>query len=323
MNEELISEFVKECIKNFNEIKKKTKPEINNALDTCLANLISLGKKIPDENNKSFEEIYLTITDSFLEATKLIINLKYSKFFYNILIAFKKFLEYKLFSKEKTNEIIRVLKKFNDNQKISEDCNKKILEIIQTYIFSDYFEFKYTSLSNIYMIILREFNITNNSLKKDFINPIRLLFTTLTDKIYKSNNFDIIIQITKLIFFWYSSTLFGDNNDNKNQELLKDINEDIKDEIIEMIGKNRNKIFIRCLSLDLLSQGFLNFDSQNIINKNKDDSIYDELNALVKDKIMKAIEINMNKIKNNYSFNEEEYIFLNYLKIYKFLNIFK
>ena len=77
MNDELISEFIKECAKTFNEIKKKNKFEINKALDSCLINLRSLKGKIPEEKDKSHGSIILSITNCFLEASKILINLKY------------------------------------------------------------------------------------------------------------------------------------------------------------------------------------------------------------------------------------------------------
>ena len=222
----------------------------------------------------------MKITESYIEATNLIINLKYSKYFYNILFLFKKFLEYNLFSKEKSTEIIALLKIFYNNPKVNDDCIKKIMEIIQTFIFSEYFEIKYDSLSIIFIMILKAFNMTNHSKNKDFKNPIRLLFTTLTDRIYKSNNIQAILQTTKLIFSIYHLTLI-ENVTNKNLENLDEINEIIINEIIEILSKNKNNFFIRCLSLELLSQGFSNFDD-NIKNN------CDEINCFVNDKIINS-----------------------------------
>ena len=313
MNEEFISEFIKEYTKIINEIKKKNNSEINKSLDLCLNNLTSLKGAIINKNNNLIEPLKLKITESYIEATNLIINLKYSKYFYNILFLFKKFLEYKLFSKEKSTEIIALLKIFYNNPKVNDDCIKKIMEIIQTFIFSEYFEIKYDSLSIIFIMILKAFNMTNHSKNKDFKNPIRLLFTTLTDRIYKSNNIQAILQTTKLIFSIYHLTLI-ENVTNKNLENLDEINEIIINEIIEILSKNKNNFFIRCLSLELLSQGFSDFDN-NIKNN------YDEINCFVKDKIINSLSININKIKNNYSISEDEFNYLNYLKICKFLKI--
>ena len=203
MNEDLISEFIKECTKNFNEIKKKNNSDINKSLDLCLTNLSSLKEKISIKDINSIAQISLSITNSFIDACNNIITLKYSKYFLNILSILKKFIEYKLFSQEKSNDIILLLKSFFNSPKIDDNCKKKLMEIIQAYIFSEYLEIKYDSLSIIYIIILKEFNITNHSKNKDFKNPIRLLFTIITDKIYKSNNIQIILKITHLIFSCY------------------------------------------------------------------------------------------------------------------------
>ncbi len=51
MNEEFISEFIKEYTKILNEIKKKNNSEINKSLDLCLNNLTSLKGAITNKNN--------------------------------------------------------------------------------------------------------------------------------------------------------------------------------------------------------------------------------------------------------------------------------
>jgi hypothetical protein len=249
MNEDLISEFIKECTKNFNEIKKKNNPEINKSLDLCLTNLSSLKEKISIKDMNSIAQISLSITNSFIDACNNIITLKYSKYFLNILSILKKFIEYKLFSQEKSSDIILLLKSFFNSPKIDDNCKKKLMEIIQAYIFSEYLDIKYDSLSIIYIIILKEFNITNHSKNKDFKNPIRLLFTIITDKIYKSNNIQIILKITHLIFSCYDLSL-SENNNNKNHEInYIDNNDDLKNEIKEIISKNKNTVYIQSLSL--------------------------------------------------------------------------
>ena len=203
MNVDIISEFIKEYTKFFNEIKKKNNSDINTSLELCMTNLTSLKNNLLNKNENSISNNLLSITNSFIEATNHIINLKYSKFFLQILLLIKKFIEYNLFSKEKSKEIIIILKSFYNNSKITEEYQKKIMEIIQTYIFSEYFEINFDTLSIIYILALKEFNSINKSKNKDYKNPIRLLFTTLTDKIYKSKNNNIIIQITHLIFGFF------------------------------------------------------------------------------------------------------------------------
>ena len=319
MNEDLISEFIKECTKNFNEIKKKNNSDINKSLDLCLTNLSSLKEKISIKDMNSIVQISLSITNSFIDACNNIITLKYSKYFLNILSILKKFIEYKLFSQEKSNDIILLSKSFFNSPKIDDNCKKKLMEIIQAYIFSEYFEIKYDSLSIIYIIILKEFNITNHSKNKDFKNPIRLLFTIITDKIYKSNNIQIILKITHLIFSCYDLSL-SENNNKKNHELnYIDNNDDLKNEIKEIISKNKNTVYIQSLSLELMSQGFSNYIIE--IKNNNIDLINDELNNFINEKIISAISSNIDTIKNNYSLSDDELNYLNYLKICKFLKI--
>ena len=315
MNEDLISEFIKECTNTFNEIKNKNNYDINNSLECCLNNLIAVKEKISRNDKNSISPLLLLAsTKNFIEATNNIINLKYSKYFLSILIVLKKFIEYKFFAKEKSFDIILILISFYNYPKIKEDCKKKILEIIQTYIFSDYIEIKYDSLALIYILILKEFNVTNYSKNKDFKNPIRLLFTTITDQIYKSNDDNTIIQITYFIFFWYDLSLIESNQSKIEGIIYNNIKNELKDEIIDILNKNKNNIYIQCLSLELLSQGF----SIIIQNKAIDDKTF---NNFIKEQIINVLSVNINKIKNNFSINEDEKYYLNYLKICKFLKI--
>ena len=316
MNVDIISEFIKEYTKFFNEIKKKNNSDINTSLESCMTNLTSLKNNLLNKNENSISNNLLSITNSFIEATNNIINLKYSKFFLQILLLIKKFIEYNLFSKEKSKEIIIILKSFYNNSKITEEYQKKIMEIIQTYIFSEYFEVNYDTLSIIYILTLKEFNSINKSKNKDYKNPIRLLFTTLTDKIYKSKDNNIIIQITHLIFgFYYFST-------SKKQDMQYDfINEEIKKEILDILNRNKNNVYISCLSLELLSQGFESFINEG--KKDKDNIIIanNELDNFINEKILNILSNNINSIGNNFSLNEDELNYLNYLKMCKFLKI--
>ena len=80
----------------------------------------------------------------------------------------KKFIEYSLFSKEKSSSLIDLLKEFYDNSKSTEECQNKVIEILQTLILSSFFELKYEALSNIYLLVLKSFNNINHSKNKDF-----------------------------------------------------------------------------------------------------------------------------------------------------------
>ena len=127
MNEDLISEFIKECTNTFNEIKNKNNYDINNSLECCLNNLIAVKEKISRNDKNSISPLLLLAsTKNFIEATNNIINLKYSKYFLSILIVLKKFIEYKFFAKEKSFDIILILISFYNYPKIKEDCKKKI-----------------------------------------------------------------------------------------------------------------------------------------------------------------------------------------------------
>ena len=160
---------------------------------------------------------------------------------------------------------------------------------------------KYDILSIIYIIILRSFNNTNHSKNKDFKNPIRLLLASLTEKIYKSNNMEIIVQITILIFSWYNLSLkkkldpsnrrnsqeVTTETKSNNNEYTEDIDDKLKEEINLILNQKKNHIYIQCLSLELMSQALL-------IIYNKKDERQDQfdinfLNSFIKEKILKAL----------------------------------
>ena len=340
MNEDLVFNLIKDCTKTFNEIKKKQNEELNTSLVSCLNNLNSLKENLSKSNEKEAEENLLSISVSFIESSRQIINLKYHKYFLSILVLLKKFIEYSLFSKEKSSSLIDLLKEFYDNSKSTEECQNKVIEILQTLILSSFFELKYEALSNIYLLVLKSFNNINHSKNKDFKNPIRLLFSTLTENVYNSNNFELIIRITVLIFSWYdlslkkkkesknkkSNTDINDvisevDKNTKNNELSEELEENIKEEIISILSQKKNNVYIQCLSLELLSQGFtiINNKEENEIKKNQFDINF--LTKFIKNKISKALIISIESIKKSTSLNEEEINYLHYLKVCRLIRI--
>ena len=340
MNEDLVFNLIKECTKTFNEIKKKQNEELNTSLVTCLNNLSSLKESLSKNNEKEAEENLLSISVSFIESSRQIINLKYHKYFMNILVLIKKFIEYSLFSKEKSSNLIELLKDFYNNSKSTEECQNKVIEILQTLILTSFFELKYEALSTIYLLVLKSFNNINHSKNKDFKNPIRLIFATLTENVYNSNNFELIIRITVLIFSWYDLSLKKkkeskkrkSNTDinevisevdknTKNNELSEELEENIKEEIISVLSQKKNNVYIQCLSLELLSQGFtiINNKKESEIKKNQFDINF--LTKYIKNKITKALIISIENIKKSTSLNEEEVNYLHYLKVCRLIRI--
>jgi len=340
MNEDLVFNLIKECSKTFNEIKKKQNEELNTSLVSCLNNLNSLKENLSKNNEKEIEENLLSISVSFIESSRQIINLKYHKHFLSILVLLKKFIEYSLFSKEKSSNLIELLKEFYNNSKSTEECQNKVIEILQTLIFTSFFELKYETLSTIYILVLKSFNNINNSKNKDFKNPIRLIFSTLTENVYNSNNFELIVRITVLIFSWYNLSLkkkkenksrksnpdVNDvinevDNNTKNNELNEELEENIKEEIKSVLNQNKNNVYIQCLSLELLSQGFtiINSKKESEIKKNQFDINF--LTKFIKNKIAKALIISIESIKKSSSLSEEEINYLHYLKICKLIRI--
>ena len=348
MNEDSLFDIIKDCTKIFNEIKKKKNENLNTSLTNCLNNLNMLKENISQKNKEKIEENLLSISISFIESTKQIIELKYTKFYLNILILIKKFIEYSIFSQEKSSNLVEILSNIYNNSKTNDECQNKVLEILQSLIFTSFFEIKFDILSNIYLLILNSFCNTNNSKNKDFKNPIRLLFTTITEKVYKSNNLEIIIQITILIFSWYKLSLqkkiesytkknSKEKSNNNEKEKEKDngeggenienhinfsdeIDDKLKEKIIKILNQKKNHIYIQCLSIELLSEGF------NIIHNKKEDEKYDKfdikfLDIFIKEKILKSFIFSLDTIKNNNSSNEESSYYILYLKILKFIKI--
>ena len=336
MNEELISDVIKECTKFFKDIKKKQNEELNTFLENINNELETLKVNIIEKAKEKIESNILTISTNFIDGANLVINLKYSKFFLNLLILLKKLIEFNLFSKEKASSVIKLIKNFYDHSKINDECQNKVLEILQTLIFSSFFEIKYDILSIIYTTILKSFNNTNQSKNKDFKNPIRLLLTTITEKIYKSNNSEVIVQITILIFSWYRLSLkkkldsttkrnsqenIGEPKNN-NDEFSEDIDDKLKEEIIGILNQKKNNVYIQCLSLELLSQGLLIInDNKDKENEKQDQFDLNFLNGFIKDKILKALFISLDTIKKSTSTNEDELNYLHYLKLSRLITI--
>ena len=342
MNEDSVFNLIKDCTKIFTEIKKKKNEDLDTSLNNCLNTLSVLKENISHKQDENIEENLLIISNSFIEAANKVINLKYTKYFLNILLVLKKFLEYSIFSKEKSDNLIDILYDIHNNSKANEESQNKVLEIFQTFIFTSYFELKYDSLSKIYLLILKSFTNTSNNKNKDFKNPIRLLFTTITEKVYKSNDFEIITKITVLIFSWYylsqkkkaessrKITKENPNEDNNNSninleknknndEFSYDIDNQIKEEINKIINNHKkNKIYIQCLSLELLSQGI----SLILNKKDKDNNQFGNfIKGLMKGKVKKAINISIENIKKSISILEEPLNYLLFIKIIKFLKI--
>ena len=339
MNEDSALNIIKDLTKIFNEIKKKKNEDLNSSLNNCLNNLNLLKEKISENNKENIEENLLSISISFIESSKQIIILKLTKFFMSILILIKKLIEFSIFSREKSGDLVELLCDIYNNSKINDECQNKVLEILQTLIFTSFFEVKYDILSNIYILILKSFNNTNNSKNKDFKNPIRLLFTTITEKVYKSNNFEIIIQITILIFSWYNlsrqkkveylSRKSTEKNDKKlnledniiNNEFIDDIDDKLKEEIYKIIlNHKKNNIYIQCLSLELLSQGFYIINNERE-NEKQDQFDINFLNRFIKDKLLRSFILSIENIKNNNSANDDSLYYLLYIKTLKLIKI--
>ena len=104
MNEDLVFNLIKDCTKTFNEIKKKQNEELNTSLVSCLNNLNSLKENLSKKNEKEAEENLLSVSVSFIESSRQIINLKFHKYFLSILVLLKNLLNTVCFLKK--NQVV-------------------------------------------------------------------------------------------------------------------------------------------------------------------------------------------------------------------------
>ena len=288
MNVNLINDIINDYTKLYDELYKKRYSSINELLDKSKKDLESIKEEV-----SSVKELNLVNKDSLYEKNKnyilcikeVLLN-KLNKYIIDFLNILKKYIQYKLWTKNNSHETINLMKEISEYPKNSIECQDKVVEVLQTLLFSSFFEINENDIINIYLINLKVFNKTNNYQNSHFKNPIRLLFITLTDIVYKSNNSDLIIKITKFIFSLY---IKDDDNNNDN-------------EYLELTNDFKNNIFIKCLSLELLSQGL-----KIIKTNNNNNNILDEI---INNKLILVIKNNINEIKTQLKNSDQQYIHL-------------
>ena len=82
MNVDLISEFIKEYTKFFNDIKKKNNNDINKPLESCMTNLTLLKNNLSNKDINSTSEILLSISNCFIEGNNTYNRFKIYKIFF-------------------------------------------------------------------------------------------------------------------------------------------------------------------------------------------------------------------------------------------------
>ena len=297
MNVNLINDIINDFSKLYDELYKKRYSSLNTLLDKSKKDLNAIKEKISsnqfnDEQNK--DKILSEKTTNLISCIKAILQNKLNKYVIDFLNILKKCIQYKLWSKLNSHITIDIMKEISVTSKVNLESLNKVVEVIHTIIFTSFFELNETDAINIYLINIKIFNCTNNYQNYNFKNPIRLLFIALTDIIYKSNNNEIIINITRFLFSLYIKDDI--NNNNEYFEIIKDI---------------KNNVYLKCLSLELLSQGFKIFKEKNADTK--------YLEEIIKNKMTIIIKNNLNKIKKQKINNDQEYIHL--LKLLKFAMI--
>ena len=290
MNVNLINDIINDYSKLYDELYRKRYSSLNELLDKTKEDLNFIKEKISsnqmnDEknNDKILSDKTKNLISCIKELLQIKLNYKYIISFLNIL---KKCIQYKLWSKLNSHYTIEIMKEISSNQKINIECLNKLVEIIHTIIFTSFLELNENDAINIYLINIKIFNNTNNYQNYNFKNPIRLLFIALTDIIYKSNKNELIINITKFLFSLY----------------IKDDENNTDNEYLEIIQEIKNNTFIKCLSLELISQG-LKIIKENNINING-------LEEIINSKIILVIKNSLSEIKNQRINNDQEYIHL-------------
>jgi len=288
MNVNLINDIINDYTKLYDELYKKRYSTLNELLDNSKQDLSSLKEEITSlkETNLLNNESLSQKNKNFILCIKDILKNRLNYYIIDFLNILKKYIQYKLWTKNNSHDTIELMKEISDNPKIGIECQNKVVEVIHTLIFGSFFELNENDTINIYLINLKCFNNTNNYQNSIFKNPISFLFVALTDVVYKSNNNELITKITKFLFSLYIKD--DDNNsDNEYLELLKDF---------------RNSIYIKCLSLELLNQG-LNIIKANNINNNF-------LDEIINKKIISIIKSNLNEIKKQAKNNEQQFIYM-------------
>ena len=298
MNVNLINDIINDFSKLYNELYKRRYTSLNELLDKSKEDLNIIKEKITshhmnDEQNK--EEILSEKTKNLISCIKDLLQNKLNKYVIDFLNLLKKCIQYKLWSKLNSHYTIDIMKDISNNPKSNIECMNKVVEVIHTIIFTSFLEINENDAINIYLINIKTFNETSNFQNYNFKNPIRLLFIALTDIIYKLENNEFIKNITKFLFSLYIKGDCDDDKivDNKYQAIIKNI---------------ESNIYIKCLSLELLSQGL------NIIKeKNKNNNFLEEI---IKNKIILSIKNKLSEIKKERINDDREYIHL--LKLLRF-----
>ena len=288
MNLNLINDIINDYTIIYEELYKKRYSSLNELLEKSKEDLNILKEEIISlkEINLLQQDLLSEKNKNYILCIKEVLRNKLNKYIVNFLNILKKYIQYKLWTKKNSHETITLMKEISDFPRNSLECQNKVVEVIQTLLFASFFELNENDIITIYLINLKAFNNTNNYQNADFKNPIRLLFITLTDIVYKSSNNELITKITKFIF----SLLIKDddnNNDNEYLELIKDFS---------------NNIYIKCLSLELLSQGLKIIKSNNLNNNYLDENINTKLILVIKN--------NLNEMKNQSKNNDQAYIYL-------------
>ena len=327
MNEDFIGDIIKDCNKTFAGLKKKQNKELTALLDNILANLNSL-KTNTSMDNESKEKFISSISSVLIDSINQVITLKFNKYYISMLNITKKFTDYKLFAKDKSENLIKTLKDIYNISKINDENQNKVLEIIQNMTVSSYYEVKFDNISNIYMILLKAFN--NAAKNKDFKNPIRTILTTLTEKVYESGNQELILQITTFLFSWYSLSIKDkppekkeneneiNTNTNEQKEQKEDIDANLKNEVLAVLNQKKTNIYIQSLGLELLTQGFIVLDKKKNDEKEKNNNFdYNFLNKFISEQLIKYISVSIGLVKKTNPTNEEDtkLTYLYFLKI--------
>ena len=141
MNVNLINDIINDYTKLYNELYKKNYSSLNDLLDKSKKDLNSLKEEI-----LSVKEISLIKIDflseknkNFILCIKHSLNNKLYKYIFDFLNILKKFIQYKLWTKNNSHETINLMKEISDYPKNGIECQYNVIDVLQTLLFGSFF----------------------------------------------------------------------------------------------------------------------------------------------------------------------------------------
>ena len=196
----LLSDIENEYIKFFNMIAKKKFNQLKQPCDIALQKIDALKKIIPNNNQEenkidNFKTELNNSSEIILKPIYLVLELKYSKIYLNILSILKKILAYNLINDIEYIKIINTLKEFFFSTQ-NEDIQLKVLEILQHIISANLVKLSEDNINNIIQICNID-SIKTHIKSIEIKSAIKLLLNILIKKIFEITEDINVIKFLK------------------------------------------------------------------------------------------------------------------------------